>query len=258
VTSYDKLIPPEVSHDRFYRFIERLARRKTVRTILEIGSSSGEGSTAAFVSGMDRNPSHPVLHCIEMSRVRFAALKQRYAGRSDVHCYNVSTVSPESLPGEAEVAAFYSKSRSNLNNYPLDDVLEWLRQDLEYLRHAGLPMHGIQLIKEEHDIATFDLVLIDGSAFSGPAELNEVYGAGIILLDDVNDIKNRSNYERLRSDPQYRLIAEDWKLRNGYAAFDRPRDNEGTHRMLLTFSAFRRWFAKKKRRQENVVSQPKP
>ena len=254
MTSYDTLIPPEVSHDKFYRLIARLARRGEVRTILEIGSSSGEGSTTAFVNGMDRNPAHPVLYCIEMSKVRFAALQQRYAGRPDVRCYNVSTVSPESLPTQAEVAAFYSKSPSKLNNYPLDEVLEWLRQDLEYLQNAGVPTEGIRLIKEKHDITTFDLVLIDGSAFSGAAELNEVYGARLILLDDVNDIKNRHNYERLRSDPQYRLIAEDWKLRNGYAAFEREPVTQPGRRMLRGFSFIRRWFGKENGPGTKVVS----
>src|SRR5690242_3677807 len=108
MASYDTLIPPEVSQDKFYRLIQCQARRQEVRTILEIGSSSGEGSTAAFVSGMDRNPSQPVLHCMELSTVRYAALKQRYAGRPDVRCHNASTVPPEKFPSEIEVAAFYN------------------------------------------------------------------------------------------------------------------------------------------------------
>jgi len=224
MASYDTLIPPEVSNDKFYRLIERLARRKEVRTILEIGSSSGDGSTAAFVSGMDRNGTRPLLYCIEIAKVRFDALKQRYAGRSDVRCYNVSTVSLDKFPSEADVFSFHGSNTTGLNRYPLKEVIEWLRQDIEYIQTTGVQTDGIKLIKREAGIVNFDLVLIDGSAFTGAAELDEVYGAKTILLDDINDIKNLQNYQRLSSDPQYRLITENWKLRNGYAAFGRRRE----------------------------------
>jgi hypothetical protein len=225
MASYDQLIPPEVYHDGLYRLIESVARRKDVRTILEIGSSSGEGSTAAFVNGMKRNPNRPMLFCTEISRVRFAALQKRYCGRGDVQCYNVSTVSPEDFPTEAEVAAFYRNSCTALNRYPLDQVLEWLRQDLDYITKSQVEARGIQLIKEQHGISHFDVVLIDGSAFTGFAELDEVYGSRIILLDDINDIKNLQSYRRLASDPQYQLMEANWNLRNGYAAFKRKTVN---------------------------------
>jgi len=221
VTGYDALIPPEVSQDSFHSFIEAQARRKDVQTILEIGSSSGEGSTSAFVSGMKLNPNRPILYCIELSKIRFDALKKRYEANDQVRCYNVSTVSADNFPSEAEVALFYRRFATNLNRYPLHEVLKWRRQDLDYLRTCGLPTDGIGLIKRENGINQFDLVLIDGSAFTGPTELDQVYGAGIILLDDVNDIKNMESYRRLLSDPHYALITENWKIRNGYAAFGR-------------------------------------
>ncbi len=55
----DRLIPPEISNDRFYRAIERVAATPGVRTILEIGSSSGAGSTEAWVKGALANPQRP-------------------------------------------------------------------------------------------------------------------------------------------------------------------------------------------------------
>ncbi|MBW2169777.1 MAG: tetratricopeptide repeat protein, partial [Deltaproteobacteria bacterium] len=67
-------------------------------------------------------------------------------------------------------------------------------------------------------------VLIDGSEFTGKAELDEVYGAKIIMLDDINGYKNYHNYQRLVADKTYELIAENWQVRNGYAAFRRIAD----------------------------------
>src|SRR6267154_5149422 len=60
--------PGEIKDDAFYYCIERLAREADLRTILEIGSSAGGGSTEAFVKGIRRNPARPTLFCMEVSR----------------------------------------------------------------------------------------------------------------------------------------------------------------------------------------------
>jgi hypothetical protein len=79
--------------------------------------------------------------------------------------------------------------------------------------------NGIELIKSERNIEHFDMVLIDGSEFTGKAELELTYGAKFILLDDIRAFKNYENYEKLLNDPSYELIEEQLFLRNGYAIF---------------------------------------
>ena len=96
-----------------------------------------------------------------------------------------------------------------------------LRQDLRYLRRLGPSRNGIQMIKEQNAIDRFGMVLIDGSEFTGEAELAEVYGADYILLDDIGTFKNMAGFERLRDDPEYRMTASNPDLRNGYAVFER-------------------------------------
>ena len=46
----DNVIPPEIKNDEFYYTIRKMAQEEDVRTILEIGSSAGTGSTEAFVT----------------------------------------------------------------------------------------------------------------------------------------------------------------------------------------------------------------
>ena len=87
-----KLIPAEIKGDEFYTQIQALARQADIHTVLEIGSSSGEGSTEAFVTGLRDNPNRPTLFCMEVSKPRFEALRRRYAADSFVKCYNVSSV----------------------------------------------------------------------------------------------------------------------------------------------------------------------
>ena len=112
---------------------------------------------------------------------------------------------------------------SKFSRIPTREVLRWLEQDRDYLLEEDLSTSGIQHIKASNGIDTFDVVLIDGSEFTAQAELEEIYGAKFIILDDICSFKNYANYHRLRSDPLYRLIIESHDLRNGFASFERLR-----------------------------------
>ena len=100
-------------------------------------------------------------------------------------------------------------------------VLGWLRQDIEYLRENRLSGPGIAEVKERYGVETFDAVLIDGSEFAGRAELDEVYGARFLLLDDTETFKNWETSRRLQTDPGYSLVRRDPHVRNGFAVFER-------------------------------------
>jgi len=217
----DSLIPAEIKHDEFYVMIQQIAQREDIQSILEIGSSSGEGSTDAFVTGLRHNRVKPSLFCMEVSQVRFAALRDRYQTDDFVKPYNVSSVSLEAFASANEVSDFYNNTSSNLNVYPLHQVLDWLRQDTNYVSGAGVGDRGIQIIKQENKIDVFDVVLIDGSEFTGQAELDEIYGAKIILLDDINTFKNYHNHHRLLKDPSYVLVHYNLNLRHGFSIFFR-------------------------------------
>ena len=41
------LIPPEIKNDEFYAVIQKICREEDIETVLEIGSSSGGGSTGS-------------------------------------------------------------------------------------------------------------------------------------------------------------------------------------------------------------------
>src|SRR5262249_6083006 len=150
----------------------------------EIGSSAGGGSTEAFVAGLSQNPGTPKLFCIEVSKVRFQTLRETYAGYPFVYCYNRSSVTEAEFPSPATVRQFYREFQSGLRKFPLEQVLSWLEHDQQYLREVGVEAGAIEAIKAEHDIDAFDMVLIDGSEFTGEVEYEKVKGARIIVLDD--------------------------------------------------------------------------
>lgn len=217
----DLLIPPEIKDDELYSCILQLAREANLANVLEIGSSAGGGSTEAFVFGLRQNPGSPRLFCMEVSRPRFEALEKRYCHEGFVHCLHASSVSMADFPTEKEIRLFYQWVPTALNHYPLEQVLGWLQQDMRYIAEHNLPENGIRGIREQFGIDLFDMVLIDGSEFLGRAELDEIYGAGIIMLDDVNGFKNLHNYRRLTDDKYYWLAHENMALRNGFAIFIR-------------------------------------
>lgn len=219
--SLDKIIPAEVKDDSFSKTLTFLAKNANIRSILEIGASSGEGSTEALTRGIVENAHKPSLYSVEVSRTRFGALKDRYAHVPQVQPFNVSSVRLEDFASESAVTAFYQSRHSALNNYPLDTVLGWLREDMSYVADNAIPQDGINLIKAQTGINTFDFVLIDGSEFTGEAELALVYGAPIIALDDTNGFKNMINHEKLLADKNYEICIMDKFCRNGFSVFMR-------------------------------------
>jgi hypothetical protein len=102
-----------------------------------------------------------------------------------------------------------------------DKVLGWLRQDIAYLRDHALSTDGIGAIRSSAGIEAFDAVLVDGSEFTGTAELEAVYGARFLLLDDTRSYKNWDNDRRLSRDPAYRCIERSRWTRNGFAVYEK-------------------------------------
>jgi hypothetical protein len=156
-----------------------------------------------------------------VSGERYAALVERWRGYEFVHCYHLSSVPLERFPSPADVERFFRDMPHRLNQYDLETVLGWLQQDIDYLRDHELSSAGIAQVKGQHGIRVFDAVLIDGSEFSGRAELDEVYGARFLLLDDTETFKNLDNSRRLEADPAYRLVRADPTTRNGFAVYER-------------------------------------
>jgi hypothetical protein len=219
--SLDSVIAPEILNDEFYQTIYSIASSQPLNHILEIGSSSGEGSTAAWVRGITANPARPTLHCIELSKPRYQALACHYANNPQVKCYWASSVGVECFPTEADVRDFYNSTPSMLRQWPIERVLGWLRDDIEYLKTHGAPSDGIKQALNAAKQNTFDAVLIDGSEFTGVAEFAQIYGARWILLDDILTYKNWQVLKFLQNDSRYQLVTARTEVRHGFAVFFR-------------------------------------
>jgi len=70
------LISPEVSIDSFYDALSVLGSYQDTQTVIEIGSSSGEGTTKALIDSISKRADacKVKLFCMELSRPRFNKL----------------------------------------------------------------------------------------------------------------------------------------------------------------------------------------
>ena len=214
---------PEIVDDELSELLTKLCAQPDVQTVLEIGSGDGRGSTQAILKGLAGKPS-AVLGCLEIKADRYADLVANvkpYASQLHwIHCGHLSSVPVSQWMSRSDVERFYKKVHTRLNEWPLEQVLGWW--DDEAAHAIVLRQEGIDIMKERCGCLGFDLVLLDGSPFCGEADLRKVWGAKYLVLDDIDDIKNRVGFIKLLDRVSgYKLIKLNRTLRNGYAAFER-------------------------------------
>ena len=225
VSQLELSIPGEINDDVFSKSIKNLASLSSVKNIIEIGSSSGGGSTTSFIEALQRRNDLDEIKfiCLELSNIRFKNLKNYLTPYEFAIAYNLSSVDINSFPTENEVIKFYKNRNTVLNKFPLDEVLRWRKQDIDYIKNSGKNICGLEAIKKSLGIKIFDLCLIDGSEFTGKVELNHLIGSNYILLDDTESYKCREAFEILNNRDDYDLIEYNPSLRNGCAAFQKKK-----------------------------------
>lgn len=194
-------------HDSFGKALAKYS--KGLEVGLEIGGGTGDGSTQCIRTKR--------LFSIENHPDRIGRHSMNLSARGGVSVKGTATL-PKLWMNQLDIAEFYGTNKTALNQYPLDQVLGWYHECIESAEPYST--NSIEDIHIEHKV-DFNFVLIDGSPFSGEAELRCVRPflaeKAIIALDDVNDIKNWANYLKLKGFAE--LLWEDWSVRNGAAIF---------------------------------------
>jgi hypothetical protein len=212
------IIPAEIKNDELYNRIINtiLLFNEEIETVLEVGASSGDGSTEAIVRAMSQLEDKE-LYTLEVDLARFAALQERYKDLDWVIPVNKSAVHLNEYPTKGQVEDFYNTIKTQLNQYPIEFVLSWYDTEIEKVEYLGDKIGGIDQIKKDNNIENFDMVILDGSPFTGYQEFLKIVGAKIIVLDDIIDIKHHFTQLALRENEEYECIFCNAALRNGYA-----------------------------------------
>ena len=194
-------------HDSFGKALAKYSEGLDVG--LEIGGGTGDGSTQCIRTKR--------LFSIENHPDRIGRHSMNLSAKGGVSINGTATL-PKLWMNQLDIAEFYGTNKTALNQYPLDQVLGWYHECIESAEPYST--NAIEDIHIEHKV-DFNFVLIDGSPFSGEAELRCVRPflaeKAIIALDDVNDIKNWANYHKLKGFAE--LLWEDLSVRNGAAIF---------------------------------------
>ncbi len=217
--------PEIVKGDPLYELIVGLVKEKKPKTILEIGSANGLGSTQAFLEGLgDRTDCK--MFCIEADPERFIELKENVNSKRFVECINASSVPVDLYMSEKDIDAFMMSVGYMYNIrrfYNNGTIKKWRADEIKLIRDNEIPQNGISQVWFKSDYVSPDIVLMDGSAFSGEAELTRLFGSKIIIMDDIMDIKNHSPMRTMLEycqEGHYKQLAIDTKYRNGFAAFE--------------------------------------
>lgn len=210
----------ELRDNPFYLYLYQMAREEPLQHVLEIGSASGSGSTRILVEALSqRQPAE--LYCLEAHPEQHRLLSERYRDLSWVHCLPYFASVPVEYPDEATLWEFYKNGDTVLRRYSFNEVSAWLASEQALYAARAHDVSGVEWIKQTYGIEHFDLAVLDGAEFTGERDLELVYGARILILDDVMTYKNRRNYQQLLNSPDYVLIQDQLKWQHGTAVFKR-------------------------------------
>ncbi len=187
--------------------LAKICKDSSIQIVVEIGASSGEGSTAVLRHAL--SPSARI-YSLEPHPERYKKLAENVAG--DSRCIPICAAAQPRIATVEEVKEWLAANpRSRLAAYELEQVLEWRQSDEELLREV--PTDGASQVPDP------DLLLVDGSEFTGWYDLQVFLERGArpryIALDDIFTLKNSQSLKEL---PRYGYKLIQWRnARHGFA-----------------------------------------
>lgn len=189
----------------FGKKIYELAKDITGGVFVDIGTWNGLGSTKCFIEAMKDNSSSK-LYSIENNTEKYESAKSQWTSVVEEHKLDVDFING-TLVSNSKIDEWIDENNILLN----ENESYWLSID---------KTNSVNLIIL--DCSKIDILLIDGSEFTGYLEMMLLKDkSNYILLDDVNSMKNKYSREYLISDNDFELIEEDLSSRNGYSIFKR-------------------------------------
>ena len=102
------IISPEIYNDEFYHSLKTIIEYFNIKNILEIGASSGQGSTQCFLQSKNNECK---LFSIEISKERFTVLSNN--NYQNFYPYLGSSIDIEGYMTDDEVKNFYNNKKTN-------------------------------------------------------------------------------------------------------------------------------------------------
>lgn len=207
---------PEITlNSEFGKNIIKFLQDNNIKTVIEIGSGAGNGSTQCLLRALSENPFESKLYCFEARIQNYYHLINFTLMYPWCKCYNNSPISYSDF-----IVKDYNKDfwESEYNIFKNDESLKntiktWYDDDLVFFKNE--PFSILPNISAE-------CVLIDGCEFSGYSEYKMLHpDVKHIMLDDCfGAFKTRQVYFELLDNKNWKLINEGAE-RNGWAIFSK-------------------------------------
>lgn len=219
ISDWEIYFSETIDEDLFFVIQHLILTNQDIKTVIDVRSDEGKGSVSAVLQGFYRRPE----------------VKLFSIGQKPIHLENITTecdglfgitglsVALEEYISEKELKCFYNFIPGIMNFFNYSIFSKMLENELKIASVAEVSC--IAKVKEIHAIESFDLAILDGSFFTGVADLRQVYGARYIVLNSILSIKNYSNFIMLSNDKNYRMLHLNKESRCGYAVFAQV----GTH-----------------------------
>jgi len=203
-------MPGEITMlDSFGQAIVRTLHAFSFRSVLEIGSFDGLGSTLVFINALASIES-PRLVCLEPNAERHARLSAVAAGHTWVEPLCMSSISSASFTPKNFDRDVW-QSPYNALRYPRHHVVLWWNETQAFYEQNAAP----GFLESSSD--EFDAILVDGDEFSGYDDFRLAKSrCRCLMLDDVfHAYKCNRAHKELLGDDEWRLVWADALVRNG-------------------------------------------
>jgi len=188
------------------KYIFDICRREDVKTILEIGTWNGQGSTFCVYKAIAATEKK--LLSLEVDQDMYLAASSIYSDKREVTILN-GHISDELIDFQSLDPSFFS-------DYDRSLKYSWYCEDL--LNTENTP-NLLEFIPEQ-----IDFLILDGGEFSSWIEYQLLKDRSkIIFLDDTRPpvIKNYKAREDLLSSKNHKLIIDKLESRNGFCIFEK-------------------------------------
>ena len=199
-----------------FEVVQTLIEQKNITTILEIGTGHGDNSTQFLAKGLlNVNAPNKRLYCIEAKHEQYNNLIRNTIQYDFITCFNKSSITGKSFVVKDfnnDIWLSPYNGIAKTNNYSRDLVKSWFDEEEVIIREAT---EGVldTIIPE----TCFDMVVIDGSEFTGYSEYLLIKDrCKYLVLDDVHKCyKNLQVYEEIKANGNWDIIFDDPNDRNG-------------------------------------------
>jgi hypothetical protein len=186
--------------------IYNLCLQEDVKTIVEIGTWNGMGSTKCIYDAITSKKGEYLVYSLECNEEFYQKCLENYKNLPKLDNFNfiLGTI----VDPEENIDPLYNFDDKFFNIYSRETQKSWRNEDVENCKNVK---NVIDIIPEK-----IDLLILDGGEFSGISEFNKLKDRSIyFILDDTNVIKNYEVANLIRNNNEFKVL-HDSNERNGY------------------------------------------